>query len=215
MLRNTLWGGTLLVSAVFMAFVAGTARSDTPKGWRADKADLRSDVVQTKHVVRMSPNTKECGFAWLEGTPFREGTIEVQLKGHGVIGIAFGDVGGKGPEQILFETDNADHIRSISYAAPVGKNGARADATSVVRSNAQPREWCAVKIEVEPMKVHVFLDGSTESAFTAPRVDKSSPSRTGLSVQPGGTVSFADFKVTPLDDATTPKTTLPEKRSIK
>jgi hypothetical protein len=206
MLRNILWGTILLVSA---AFVAGIARSDTPKGWKADHAELRNDSVGTKTIIMVTPKDGRAGFAWLDGTAFREGTIEVELKGHGVFGIAFGDVGGKGPEELLFETDAANRIRNVSYAVPNNGTGLRKDATSVVRTTDGQTEWCSVKIVVEPKKIQVFFDGVMEPFFMAPRVEKSGPGRTGISVRPRGDASFANFKVTPLDDA------LPKKAADK
>jgi len=207
MMRNMVWGAILLVSVVF---VVGIARSDPPKSWTADKADLHGDSVGTKSIVTVTPKGGKCGFAWLDGTVFREGTIEVELKGHGVFGVAFGDVGGKGPEEILFETDAANRIRDVSYAAPSDGDGIRKDATSVVRAIDGQSVWSSVKIAVEPKKILVYFDGATEPFFTAPRADKTGPARAGISVRHKGEVSFANFKVTPLDDVLPKKA--PEKK---
>src|SRR5947209_8244130 len=76
----------ILVPAMFLA---GTVRSDPPNGWTPQGADARSEMQGKKTIFDVKPKG-DIGYLWLDGVEFREGLIEVDMKGTGTFGVSFG-----------------------------------------------------------------------------------------------------------------------------
>jgi len=190
------WSAVLLAAAVL---VVGTAKSEAPKGWTADGASVRSEE-RNKKTVHIATATRRVGYLWLDGVTFRDGTVEVELKGTGVFGIALGDP--KEPEQVvvrpaLFGKAGAAAIEYI----PAAGHG-QAVSSPNVKSPIRADDWFAVKVDVKAKELRVFVGESSESSLTIAR--KSRPGSVGINIHEGGEGSFADFKVTPFDDSVSP-----------
>jgi hypothetical protein len=205
---NFLWYGILLTST---AFVIGIARSDSPKGWTADGADVRTETQSKKTIHAVTP-TKSVGYLWLDGVTFREGTIEADMKGKGAFGIAYGVP--DGPERVVVMPRNfADGKgESIEYVSPIdtGRQPQKPNSVRAIKAPPNGSSWFHVKVDVKLDTVRIFVGDAPEPSLVVDRSQKTKAGKAGLCVPEGSEASFANFKVTPYDDAA-PKAISPKK----
>jgi hypothetical protein len=200
-------GSLILVPAIL---IVGTVRFDPPKGWTPQGADARSEMQGKKTVFDIKPKAG-VGYLWLDGVEFREGTIEVDLKGTGSFGVAFGMP--EAPEAIVFVPDHFKQgdASAVTYWPEGASEPAKSKATGHFEAVRNPNDWFTVRIDVKPKEIRVFLGDSTESCLSVDRSPKAVRGKAGICVRQGGEASFSNFKVTPFDDMP-PKDT-PEKKS--
>jgi hypothetical protein len=195
-----------------MAFVVGMARSDPPKGWTADGADVRMETQNKKTIHRVTA-TKAVGLLWLDGVTFREGTIEADLKGKGAFGIAYGVP--DGPERVVAMPANFANGKghSIEYVSPIdrGRQPQKPNSVGALKSPPNGSSWFHMKVDVKLDTVRIFVGDAPEPCLIVDRSQKTKAGKVGLCVHEGSEASFANFKVTPYDD-TAPKAISPKRK---
>ena len=203
MRSNLFWYVVLLLS---LTFVVGIAQSDGPKsdgtkGWSVHGAKLRSETRNKKMVFEVTP-TRPLGFVWMDGLAFREGTIEVRLKGKGEFGVAYGTP--DDPEQVVFAPANfmEGKTPSVSYVATnePGKQPGKSNVVHKLKSPPNPDDWFDVKVDVKLHQVRIYVGEATEPCLTVERTHKTSSGKAGLCFHEGSKAEFMSFQVTPYDD---------------
>jgi len=203
----------LVLSALILApamILVGISRSDPPKGWTPAGAEARSEMQGKKMVFDVKPKAA-AGYLWLDGVEFREGTIEVELKGTGTFGVAFGMP--DAPEAVVFDPEHfkLGDTSAVSYFATASATPAQSKVAAKLESVRDPKDWFTVKIDVKSKEIRVFVGDSVESCLSVERSPKTAGGKAGICVRQGGEASFANFKVTPFEDM--PPKGAPEKKS--
>jgi hypothetical protein len=197
----------ILVSALVLV---GIGRSDPPKGWTPAGAEARSAMQGKKMVFDVKPKAA-AGYLWLDGVEFREGTIEVELKGSGRFGVAFGMP--DAPETVVFDPEHFKRgdTSAVSYYPTAAGAPTNSKAPAKFESVRNPNDWFTVKIDIKPKEIRVFVGDSVESCLAVERSPKTARGKAGICVRQGGEASFANFKVTPFEDM--PPKGVPQKKS--
>jgi hypothetical protein len=151
-------------------------------------------------MIHTAAATRRIGYLWLDGVSFREGTVEVELKGGGVFGLALGDP--HDPEQVIVRPALFGKAGAAAIEYVPADGTAKAVSAPQLKTSASSDNWFALKVDVKSKELRVFLGNSTDSSLTIAR--RSHPGSVGVSVHEGGEGSFADFKVTPFDDRINP-----------
>jgi len=188
----------LAVSAAAVVVGTGlTGRSETPKGWTAEGASVRSEE-RNKKIVHTATATKRVGYLWLDGIALREGLVEVDLKGAGVFGVALGDP--KNPEQILVRPAlfGKAGAAAVEYVPAVDSGKGQAVSAPDSKSPPSSDDWFTLRVDVKPSELRVFVGEASESSLTIAR--KAHEGKVGIAIREGAEGSFANFKVTPFDD---------------
>jgi hypothetical protein len=194
------------------------ARFGAPGQWVLHNGETAAAVEGGVHVARLAPvggNQKGSNFALalVSGLKFREGTIEVDLRGNGeaqasFLGIAFGVVDRTTHEAVYFRPFNfraadADHhAHAVQYVAEPDFpwDRLRAEKTGVYEKPLDPAPdpagWFHVRVDVTARHVAVFVNGASEPSLSVDRLVPARDGGVGLWVdsQPG---AFANLKIRP------------------
>jgi hypothetical protein len=198
-MRSKLWYAILVLS---LTFVVGIAQSDGTKGWSVDGATLRTETRNKKMVFEATPS-KAVGYVWMEGLVFREGTIEVRLKGKGSFGVAFGTPGDQ--EGIVFTPANFtnDKMPSVNHVGSIDPGKRLLQKSNVAfapKTAPNPDDWFDVKVDVKSDVVRIYVGDAAEPWLTTDRYHKTNSGKAGLCFHEGSKAEFMNFQVTPYDD---------------
>ena len=153
------------------------------------------------------------GLVWLTGVGFKEGTIEVDLRGKDVqgesfVGIAFHGVNDSTYDAIYFRpfnfhaTDPIRKIHAVQYIShPVHTWKKLRDENNGVYEKAvnpapDPNGWFHARIEVSGKTVKVFVDDAATPSLTVEKLNDRQSGAVGLWVGNGSDGNFANLKIT-------------------
>jgi hypothetical protein len=209
---------SVLVLAGCASLRPDLGRFGEPAEWVVLNGETSTAVEEGVRVARLAPiggNHPGSNFALalVSGLEFREGVIEIDLRGNGeaqgsFLGIAFGVVDATTHEAVYFRPFNfraadADHhAHAVQYVAQPDFpwDRLRAERTGVYEKPLDPAPdpagWFHVRIEVTARHVAVYVDGASEPSLS---VDRLVPARDGgvalwVDSQPG---AFANLKIEP------------------
>jgi hypothetical protein len=210
--------GSVVVLAGCASLRPDLGRFGEPGKWAVLNGETGTAVEDGVRVARLAPiggNHQGSNFA-LAVVPrlrFREGVIEVDLRGNGegrgsFLGIAFGVVDATTHEAVYFRPFNfraADpdhHAHAVQYVAQPDFpwDRLRAERTGVYEKPLDPAPdpaaWFHARIEVTARHVTVFVNRASEPSLS---VDRLAPARDGgvalwVDSQPG---AFANLKIEP------------------
>lgn len=223
MLNSRLVRHAFAVASLLALTGCATAQPDlakfgAPGQWVVLNGETSTAVEGGVRVARLSPiggNRQGSNFALalVDGLKFREGTIEVDLRGNGeaqksFLGIAFGVVDQATHEAVYFRPFNfraadADHhAHAVQYVAEPDFpwDRLRAEKTGVYEKPLDPAPdpagWFHVRIDVTARHVAVFVDRASEPYLSVDRLVTARDAGVGLWVdsQPG---AFANLKIRP------------------
>lgn len=172
-----------------------------------------STVPDHENSVRLDARSGD-GAAWLEGSNFSEGTIEVDLRGankpgQSFIGIAFRGVNDTTFDAIYFRpfnfqnTDVSRRKRSVQYISQLDHPWEKLRAESPGKYEAAPSPvpdpdgWFHTRIIVEGNKVSVYVNDATEPSLVVDALSERRSGVIGLWVGNGSSGDFANLKITP------------------
>jgi len=211
-----------LLSAVFLAvavsfYVNGQTRYDlyqlfSDKGLVISGRSVSLLNESDKKGVRIDEQSGE-GLAWLKGVTFREGVIEVDLRGKDVlqqsfIGIAFHGADNKTYDAVYFRpfnfhaTDPVRKIHAVQYIShPVytwkklreEQNGKYEKA---VIDPPDPNGWFHARIEVSSKIVRVFVNNAPLPSLEVEQLSDRGDGMIGLWVGDGSGGDFASLSIT-------------------
>jgi predicted methyltransferase len=223
-------GGSLLLS--FLSLACASSRAVTPDlarmedraAWNVVNSDRRGAMQGGLAVATLDPRGGDgpgsnVALALVDGLPFTEGTIDVDLKGGGadtpsLLGVAFGVDDPTSYEAVYFRPfrfrapDPEQAAHAVQYVAwpDHGWRRLREWSQKVYEARIQPAPdpagWFHARIEVESRQVLVFVDGSPHPCLVANRLRTPGRGGVGLWVDsfPG---SFANLKIVPATRRTT------------
>jgi hypothetical protein len=217
-LLGLLLAGVRLASARESIITPDLSRLDDAKSWQLINAESTKTPVEDKWIIHLKPigevtPASNVGLAVVKGLEFREGTVEVDLKGKGksercFLGVAFNVVDGKTFEAVYFRPFNflrepeVWRSHSVQYVAwPVYTwEKLRAETPdryeSRVKPIPDPSGWFHARIEVSKQKVRVWVDAGKEPSLVVDRLGRAESGKIGLWVD-SHDAAFRNLKIRP------------------
>jgi hypothetical protein len=177
-----------------------------PAIWRVVNRRATLHEENGRRFVRLDNGTG-IGNAWLVGSNFGEGTIEVDLRGKDLqgesfVGIGFRGVDDRTGDQVYFRPFNFQNperrTHSLQYASDPNFPWSKLRADTPGKYEAAidpapgPEDWFHARIVVENRTVSVFVNRASKPALVAPELT----GRRGGLVGIGGTnADFADLRI--------------------
>ncbi len=191
------------------------SRIDDSKSWSVINGEYGATKDAGKSVVRIEPKQKattgsSVALALVQGVEFREGTLEVDLKGQGekriFLGLAFHVVDGTTFEAVYFRPFNflregfRDHaVQYVSWPDNTWER-LRQDKPgqfeSTVKPIPDPSGWFHARVEVTRQKVSVWVDNAKEPCLVVNRLANRDNGKVGLWVD-SHDGSFRNLKIRP------------------
>ncbi|HTI61311.1 family 16 glycoside hydrolase [Mucilaginibacter sp.] len=154
------------------------------------------------------------GVAWIKGTQFTEGTIEVDIKGkdvlqHSFVGIAFHGADNKTFEVIYFRPFNfraSDDVRkshAVQYVALPGYDWEKlrtehpGQYEKPVEPAPEPNEWFHARIEIQSNIVKVFVNGNATPSLTVQELVHTNGKMIGYWVGNTSDGNWKNIKISP------------------
>lgn len=172
----------------------------------ATKSDERNGV----HLDAREGN----GVAWVTGTDFRTGTIELDIKGRDLfqqsfVGVAFHGKSDKEYEAVYLRPFNfraedpirkqhaVQYISVPEYDWPRLRKEFPEEFENPVDQSIVPTDWVRVRIVVEPKTVRIFVGPGQAAALEVRKLGQLDGGMIGLWTGNGSNGHFANLVVTP------------------
>ena len=183
------------------------------KGWKLVNREAKVVDDGAKRAIRFDEKTGQ-GVAWLEGSNFTDGVIEVDIKGKNVlqqsfVGVAFRGVDEKTHDAIYFRPfnfkseDPVRRIHAVQYVSHPNypwnklreeKNGLYEKA---VNPAPDPDGWFHARIVIANRKVSVYVNDAKEPSLVVEELSDRRGGWVGLWIGEGSDGTFANLKITP------------------
>src|SRR5688500_18937885 len=180
--------------------------------WRAYNREVKPVEEGGRKFVRLDARAND-GVAWLVGSDFSEGTIEVELRGQDKPGQSFVGVAIHGLDDTTYEAiyfrpfnfkiaDLARRQRAVQYISHPKHTWEKLRADSPgkyeqpVSPVPDPNGWFRARIAIEDDKVSVFVDNAATPTLVVTALSKPRNGRIGLWVGNGSSGDFANLRVT-------------------
>jgi predicted methyltransferase len=223
------FGGSLLLSCLLSCVTSRVVAPDLTRmgdrgAWNVVNSDRRGVVQRGRAVATLDPHGGDgpgsnVALALVEGLPFTEGAIDVDLKGGGAdkpsfLGVAFGVDDLTSYEAVYFRpfrfgaADPEQAVHAVQYVAWPDHTWRRLRDWSPnvdegrIHPVPDPAGWFHAHIEVESQQVLVFVDGSPQPCLVVNRLRTPDRGGVGLWVD-GYEGSFANLKIVPAARPTT------------
>jgi hypothetical protein len=155
------------------------------------------------------------GVAWIEGTDFARGTIELDIRGRDVpqrsfVGVAFHRQDDNTYEAVYlrpFNFRNQDvarrqnavqYISLPDYDWPRLRKEFPSEFENPVDAAVVPTDWVPVRIVVQEKTVEIFVGGGAAAALEVRKLGTLGSGQVGLWVGNGSDGEFANLRITPL-----------------
>jgi hypothetical protein len=155
------------------------------------------------------------GVAWIEGTDFAEGTLEVDVRGKDVlqqsfVGIAFHRKDDQTYESVYLRpfnfqaTDPTRHNHAVQYMQvpefdwPVLREKFPEEFERPVAASVKPTDWVPLKVVVRGGRVQVFAGAVATPTMDVRTLGQLQRGAVGLWVGNNSDGDFANLRVTPL-----------------
>lgn len=188
-------------------------RMSDPAIWRVHNRSATLVDDAGRKAVRLDARN-DAGFAWLVGSDFTEGTIELDLRGRDVdqksfLGIAFRGVDNTTYDSIYFRPfnfKNADlprRARAVQYISVPNFDWPKLRAEfpgkyeAAVSPVPDPNGWFHARIVVADRKVRVYVNQSATPSLVVTEFTERRGGQVGLWVGNGADGTFANLKITP------------------
>ena len=165
-------------------------------------------------AVRMSEQPGD-GVAWIEGTNFGEGTIEIHVRGRDVfqqsfLGIAFNRTSDTSYEGVYLRpfnfraTDPDRHQHAVQYIAVPDYNWPRLrkefpeEFENPVAASVDPTGWVALRVIVSSRSIQIFVGAVKTPTLEVRRLQTATGGSIGLWVGNNSNGDFADLVLTPV-----------------
>jgi hypothetical protein len=181
--------------------------------WRLHNRKAQLLEEGRKQFVRLEARSDH-GIAWLRGSDFKEGTIEVELRGkdepgRSFVGIAFRGVDDTTYDAVYFRafnfknSDPARRQRAVQYVSWPRFTWEKLRAQhpgkyeQPVSPAPGPDDWFRTRIVIEGGKVSVFVNDSATPSLVVTELSERRAGMVGLWVDNGSSGDFANLKLTP------------------
>jgi len=219
-MRKLFPGLSLLALITLPGFSAAqeVIRADLTKipigeGWEVVNRTATVAFVEGQPEVAFDGRAGDGG-AWLEGVDFKNGTIEVVLKGKNVqglsfVGVAFRGVDAESYDAVYFRPFNwlADNELNRSHGVQYVSHPAntwsklREEHTGIyekeIPSPPDPDGFFRARIEINKPEIRVFVNDATEPCLVVNELTDRAGGRIGLWMGNGSDGSFAELTFKP------------------
>jgi hypothetical protein len=185
----------------------------TPGGWRSGTRSAESVEEVGRTFLRVRPAPGE-GVVWLEGSDFRNGTIEVEMRGRDVQGQSFVGVAFRGIDDMTydavyfrpfnFKTEDSERVRrAVQYHSSPNFPWAklRADNPNMyekpVSPAPDPGSWFRAKIVIEERAVNVYVNDSKRPTLSVTALSEPRAGMVGLWLGNASPGDFANLTLRP------------------
>ena len=209
----------LATGAVLVGILAASAcspRETVFEGFGADARRLRvvnreATKIPERNGVRLSPASGN-GVAWVEGTDFRSGTIEVDIRGReelqqSYVGVAFHRQDDDSYEAVYLRpfnfraTDPARHQHAVQYMSlpdfdwPKLRETAPEEFENPVDASVSPTDWVTLRIVVQAQKLQIFVGSADTPALEVRKLGTLTSGQVGLWVGHNSDGDFANLRI--------------------
>jgi hypothetical protein len=170
-------------------------------------------VPERPGAIRLS-ESKGDGVAWIEGTTFGEGTIEIQVRGRDVfqqsfLGLAFNRTSDTSYEGVYLRpfnfraTDPDRHQHAVQYIAVPDYNWPRLrkefpeEFENPVDGAVDPVGWVPLRVVVSAKTIQIFVGTVKTPTLEVRRLQTATGGSIGLWVGNNSNGEFADLVLTP------------------
>jgi hypothetical protein len=211
------WGVAVLVGILVLS--ACSPRETVFDGFGDDAKKLRvvnrqaTSIQDRNGAVRLSAASGN-GVAWVEGTDFRSGTIDVDIRGReamqqNYVGVAFHRKNDKTYEAVYLRPFNfraQDPIRkqhAVQYITlpefdwPRLRKEFAEEFENPVDASIVPTDWVKLRVVVEGSKVQIYVGPVTEVTLGVRKLGQLDGGQVGLWVGNVSGGDFANLVVTP------------------
>jgi len=212
MRHMTVWTFAVLSIAAALGLSAAQATDLTKAKLRAVNRDVTPGSAGRPgvHLSEKGGN----GVAWLEGTDFAQGTIEVDVKGRDVqgqsfVGVAFHRKDDNTYEGVYlrpfnFKTDDpARHQHAVQYISvpdydwPRLRKDFPEEFENPVDASVSPTDWVRLRVVVKDKAIQIFVGAAAAPALEVRKLGTLDRGEVGLWVGNGSDGDFANLKITP------------------
>lgn len=215
----------MLLAAASICAVAGvTAQSGAPQGINlAERLSARTLRVVNREASRLQDKaggihlTESAGngIAWIEGSDFAQGTIEVDVRGRDVLqrsflGIAFHRTNDDTYESVYlrpfnFRASDPDrHQHAVQYMASPDYDWPRLrkefpeEFENPVDASIAPTSWVPLKVIVKSKTIEIYVGPAKTPSLEVRKLGQADRGLIGLWVGNGSDGDFANLRITPL-----------------
>jgi hypothetical protein len=156
----------------------------------------------------------DVGIAWVDGSDFREGTIELDVRGKDVLQQSFVGVAFHGKNDTTYEsvyirpfnfraTDPARHQHAVQYMTlpefdwPRLRQEFPEEFENPVNSTLSPTDWVPLRVVVRGPKVQIFVGLVDNVTLEARKLGTLDRGMVGLWVGNNSDGDFANLRITP------------------
>jgi hypothetical protein len=209
----------VLASLVAFLAVAGCSPRETVVDGFGDPAQKLRVVNRTaarlddRNGVRLSKAPRN-GVAWIEGSDFRAGTIEVDIRGQESLGQSFVGVAFHRKSDDVYEAvylrpfnfraaDPARRQHAVQYISlpdydwPRLREDFPEQFENPVDSSLEPTGWVRLRVAVDPYKLQIFVGSVTQPTLEVRKLGELDGGQVGLWVGNDSGGDFANLVVTP------------------
>jgi hypothetical protein len=196
-----------------LAQAADLSKIADPGVWRIHNRQAQLVKEGERTFVRFD-SRNDYGVAWLLGSDFSEGTIDVELRGkndpgRSFIGIAFRGADDKSFDVVYFRPfnfknqDPARRLRAVQYVSWPSFTWEKLRQESPgkyeqpVSPAPDPDGWFRARIVIENRKVSVFVNDALRPSLVVTPLSDRRGGRVGLWVDTTSVGDFANLKLTP------------------
>ena len=170
--------------------------------------EIKIDSSDSEAYLKISENKKE-GIVWLPFEDFKNGTIEVELRGKDVfqrsfVGIAFHGVDNINYEAIycrpfnFFAKDSVRRIHALQYISHPDftwerlRNERNSVYEKEIVNPPNPSDWFTMKLVIDSTTVEAYINDATQPSLKIKKLNKPIPGKIGLFTADS---SGGDFKI--------------------
>lgn len=190
-----------------------TISTSDPAAWRP--VDRQVSFVEDggRKIIRLDAGPNE-GVAWLIGSSFQNGTIELELRGKDIpqqsfVGVAFRGVDDRTFDAVYFRPfnfkaanpENRAHAVQYHSSPDFPWSRLRAEQPNRYEKPVQPvpdpNDWFKARIVIDGDRVEVFVADATEPSLAVTALSRQKNGMLGLWVGNNSGGDFANLKLTP------------------
>lgn len=180
--------------------------SADPEKWTA----YNREVEYQNDVIHLNADNED-GILWLNDANFKNGTIELDIKGKDVrgesfVGVAFHGIDNKSYDAIYFRPFNFESPErkphSVQYIHmpennwSVLRNKYPGKYENTVNPVPDPNDWFHVKIVVNSPEIKVYVNEATEPSLVVEKISNQKNGKIGLWVGNGSEGWFKNVLIT-------------------
>jgi hypothetical protein len=220
--------GSMLVLRMPLAADSGTLSAPAPQAAAAQTIDLAAQLKAGKlRAVNREATPQEArpgaihlsekdgnGVAWVEGTDFALGTIEVDIRGRDVmqrsfVGVAFHRKDDNSYDCVYLRpfnfrsTDPMRHQHAVQYIAlpdfdwPRLRKEFPEEFENPVDAALEPTGWTPLKVVVNAKNIQIFAGAVKEPTLEVRRLGTNERGAVGLWAGNGSDGDYANLRITP------------------